>query len=109
MSRVWSTRLTRNPFRIRGSARDTPPVGGGRGLGGRRSHGDLPREDGAGNPALPVRVAGAGLVVAVALVGVAPPADPVPWSTVIGWFATLLICALAGLSCRPHPATAEAG
>ena len=53
-----------------------------------------------GNPAFPVRVAAAGLVVALALVGVAPLVDPVPRSTLISALATLLICALGGLSRR---------
>jgi signal transduction histidine kinase len=53
-----------------------------------------------GNPPFPVRVAAAGLAVALVLAGVAPLVDPVPRSTLISSFATLLICALGGLSRR---------
>jgi signal transduction histidine kinase len=59
-----------------------------------------------GNPAFPIRVAGAGLAAALTLAGVAPLVAPLPWSSVISSFSTLLICALAGLSRRQHQ-TAE--
>jgi signal transduction histidine kinase len=55
-----------------------------------------------GNPAFPVRLAATGLTVALALAGVAPLVDPVPRSTLISAIATLLICALGGLSRRQH-------
>ncbi|GLY92996.1 two-component sensor histidine kinase [Actinoplanes sp. NBRC 103695] len=53
-----------------------------------------------GNPAFPVRVAAAGLAVALVLAGVAPLVDPVPRSTLVSSVSILLIGALGGLSRR---------